>query len=147
MKLIPIILISMLLAGCTVPVNFYLRNTATKVVEIRARYIGKKDQDIALKYKESLLDINYDLFKTFDKDLLPKESKNSYLTFALPPHATFFIGRGLNFDNFVFDKIIIVQGGISIDSLTWEDEDKAKFKTGANFPNRHYAWYDIEQLR
>ena len=105
MKLIPIILISMLLAGCTVPVNFYLRNTATKVVEIRARYIGKKDQDIALKYKESLLDINYDLFKTFDKDLLPKESKNSYLTFALPPHATFFIGRGLNFDNFVFDDL------------------------------------------
>lgn len=129
--------------GCTVPVNFYLQNTTVQYVEIIAHLNNNNLNSYNLRFQTGLPDLQFNLVKSFYDELKPYKIDGKYLHYKLPPMSTIFIGNGINFKNFTFDEIkIINNNGGDIVTLNWENAEL--LEKGKSFGLKYYAWYAIK---
>lgn len=142
-NLLIVTILTLSFSGCTVPVNFYLRNLSDDFLVIEAYPMNlETNKDFSLKYENQILDINFSLHQSMGQVLVPQQEYKTYLEYRLPPRSTCHIGFGANFNNFTFSKIILKKGNKELEKLNWES--KTKYKTGKVFFNKFYAWYDAE---
>lgn len=130
-------------SACSVPVNFYIRNLTEQPTLIE---VHLADKDGTLEDYPVLSSPGVDtLYFSFYKDMAPVEGdrkgKSNIYTLKLPPRSTFFVGKGVNFHNGFFDKIVVIDAEGSKTVL--DQNNKNILRRGKTQPNRFYAWYDI----
>lgn len=130
----------LLFSGCTFPVNFYMRNMTAEKIVIKARLLDKAASEVT--YTDDIVLVSYDLHEEFVDTLRPHNIKGEYLYYSLPGHSTFYVGQGANFRNFTFDKIEVIYEDREPVVLDWENQQLLSKEK--SFPNKHFAWYDIE---
>lgn len=130
-------------SSCSVPVNFYLRNMTVSPVKVEV-YLTDIDgtlKDYPVLFSKGIEPLTFSSYKKMSAvNGKIIEGANAY-ELLLPAQSTFFVGRGSNFHNGFFDKIIITdEDGISVILDENNTEILLRDKTP---PNRFYAWYDV----
>lgn len=132
-----ILFLTIVVSGCTVYSELYLRNTAgepKQVTLISNQNIQAKKFEFV--YTDSLIkDIRYKTYNYLDKKLV-SNGENKSLTFSVPPNATLHLGAGRNFRE-QFQKIIIGADTLDFDS-------NGGFKTNYERFSKYAIWYDIK---
>lgn len=139
-RTIALLLVSIPLSGCTFPVNFYIRNLTSEQIIVKVS-LHNKASSPEVTYTDDTVSLSYDLHEKFIDTLRPQKVEDEYLYYGLPAHSTFFVGEGANYRNFTFDKIEVFHNHKEQVILDWENQHF--FKKAKSFPNKHFAWYDI----
>lgn len=126
--------------GCTVPVEFYLRNFTEN--QITLKLSKRKDFEFqGLKFQNTIVEMDFGIHKTFSSTLKPFLEKEDSLYFNIAPKTTVYMEMGPNFSNLFFTNFTIIKNKKEEISLKLEDfEVKKKIRT------QYYMWYDIRKL-
>lgn len=132
-----ILLAAIVLGGCTVYSEFYLRNTTDEpkqVTLISYKDIGKKQFEFL--YADSLIkDIKYHTYNYLDKkEAVVAQGKN--INISIPPKSTLHLGAGRVFSQ-TFEKVII-------DRDTFDLNSTGRFQTSYEKLSKYAVWFDIK---
>lgn len=132
-----ILLLSILITGCTVYSELYVRNTTTNPAQVtlitRENAEGKQFQYM---YSDSLIkQIRYRTYNYLDKKMVVKGSDKS-VSFSMPPNSTLHLGAGTNFSK-QFEKMIIGTDTIDLNTT-------GGFQTKYERFSKYAVWYDVK---
>jgi hypothetical protein len=136
-SLVLILFVTIVLGGCTVYSEFYLRNTTEEPKQITL--IAYKDinkRRFEFLYADSLIkDIKYGTYNYLDK----KEGANAQgrtVSISIPPKSTLHLGAGRVFSQ-TFEKVVI-------DKDTFDLNSTGRFQTSYEKLDKYAVWLDIK---
>lgn len=131
------------LPTCSVPVNFYLRNLTEQPASVEVHLSDEEGTlaDYAILSSSNVENIYFSSYKKMSPVTGSQRGNSNIYVLDLPAQSTFFVGRGSNFHNGYFTRIIITDSAGS--RIILDDNNKDILKRGKTKPNRFYAWYDI----
>ncbi|MEO9804586.1 MAG: hypothetical protein ABJF04_15125 [Reichenbachiella sp.] len=133
-------LITPIFFGCTVPVNYYIRNLTDEPVKISLIKDGSYDIDkFEFKYINRELPIKFDTYENLI-ETLKQEPKNNQVNLTILPHSTYHLGFGSNFKQ-IFNKAIIYRRAGPKDIQLTGTEDLQVHKS---FISKYAVWFDIK---
>jgi len=132
-----ILLVALLLGGCTVYSEFYLRNTTDQPRQVTL--IGYKDLNkkrFEFLYADSLIkNIKYGTYNYLDKKV-PSIAESNAVSISIPPKSTLHLGAGRVFSQ-TFEKVII-------DRDTFDLNSTGRFQTSYEKLDKYAVWFDIK---
>lgn len=139
-KILSLVLLSVLLSGCTVPVNYYIRNLTNTPIKVTLVKDESFDTDtFELQYSKEVLPVNFNTHKKLN-DTQKQEVEGNNVNIVIEPQSTYYLGFGANFKHLI--KEVIIYQNSKPDTLDLNDKDQ--LKTSGSFLSKYAAWYDIE---
>lgn len=129
-----------ILVGCSVPVNYYVRNLTDEPVEISLIKVDGFDvSEFEFKYFDKELPIKFNAHEKLIKSVKQK-SENNEVRLTLLPHSTYYLGFGSNFRQ-VFERAIIYKDS---ESKTIKLIGTDDLQVSKSFISKYAVWYDVK---
>lgn len=106
MRLFLLICVLLVITGCTVPSQFYLRNDLPRPIKLRLYKPDAGKVSNSLPFIGELVQVHYNLNKRFTETIKPLNIEANYIDYELPPMSTIYIGSGANSKKFNFFRSI-----------------------------------------
>lgn len=131
-RLILLFILTLSITGCSITGRYYLRNLsdqpATVTIVLNDNTTSDKWDKVTFKYDDRVRNIRFGIFKSFKKELSPKQIDMARLEFTIPPKSTVFIGIGLNTGFWGGFQQAKIKVGNKEQSLAPNDTEQMNFK-------------------
>ena len=135
----------LIIAGCTVPSQFYLRNDLSRPVKLRLYKpdAGKVSNPLALI--REVVQVRYNINKRFTETITPLRVEADFIDYELPPMSTIYIGSGANSKKFNFsDAYLLSDDLVEKTPLFVVGDEKIIAKKGLT--KGYYVYYDLSEV-
>ena len=133
-------MICLSLSGCSVPIEYFLRNISGSPARIILYKTKKEWTTLEVTSYNSILPINSRTKKLLTHNLETKKISDSTVEIVLTDNSTAHVGKGINFQNFSYYKMII-QHKQNVDTIRFVGYP---FKQNKEKLAQFFLYYDIK---
>jgi len=135
------VLIVVLLTGCTITGEHYIRNLTGETIQVSLISTSSLDESqFTFNFSDQVVQVKRTSYKNMNLKITPEFLSPSEIKIDLPPTSTIHIGAGSNLDSYIFSHLIIHRENEK-ESINLKDSGKIKTKKAGLF--RYVAYLDI----
>ncbi len=131
-----LLLVTILVTACSVPTNFYIRNTTTKPIKVGL--VVSSPNFKSFKVLNKLITPKLNSYQSFTDTLKTELTGKDTINVSLPPQSTCLTGSGINFRVFGIKTVILYEKKLILDMISLNEETFKLFQT-----RKGAFWYDL----